>query len=177
MKKASLITVIFTALLLAALLSGCTLWENHFHSKPKTGNDVPEVGVESTEPAVPIPGGSTEPQQHGRTTQSPASTRPADPYADDPKTSTLSSDRADTDVLVFFNGVLYGRSFRVIDWAGGSDPIGIVDSLIPTEYVPILHGATNAGEFLNATVHPGGQDAIVLDTGTAGVLFEALEQR
>lgn len=42
-------------------------------------------------------------------------------YEDYDKITTLHSKTAQTEILIRFNGILYGKSFSVIDYAGGSE--------------------------------------------------------
>lgn len=95
-------------------------------------------------------------------------------YDDYEKTSSLSSDNASTEILVKFDGVLYGKSNAMIDYAGGSESIGVIDQLIDQEYVPKLDGETNQQEILNALVFNKTDYTIVLQYNNEYVLFEKI---
>lgn len=90
------------------------------------------------------------------------------------KISSLSSKTSSTEILVRFDGILYGKSFSVIDYAGGSEPIGSIDKLIDSEYVPKLDGETNTEEILNALVFDKTNNTIVLKYNNNYVLFQKI---
>lgn len=91
------------------------------------------------------------------------------------KTSSLSSKTASTEILVKFDGILYGKSFSVIDYAGGSEPIGTINKLIDCEYVPKLDGETNTEEIFNALVFDKTNNTIVLQYNNNYVLFQKIK--
>lgn len=91
------------------------------------------------------------------------------------KTSILHSDNASTEILVKFDGVLYGKSFSLIDYAGGSDSIGLIDKLVNSDYIPELNGETNTPEILNAQVFDKTDNTIVIHYNNNYVLFEKIE--
>ena len=74
--------------------------------------------------------------------------------------------------LVKFNGTLYTRSNKVIDYIGGVAQIGTIDQLIDSDYVPKVDGETNSKELLNAEVYPSGDNEIVLNYNNDYVLYE-----
>ena len=81
-----------------------------------------------------------------------------------------------TTKLVKFNGILYGESYKMIDYAGDfSKTIGKIDYLIGEEYLPELNGETNCKEFLNASVLEANEKSMVLNVNNVAVLFEALD--
>jgi len=97
-------------------------------------------------------------------------------YNDYEKTSILKSSVVDVDVLVMFNNNLYGKSYAIIDYLGFNDSIGVIDKLIPEEYIPKLNGETNSEELLNALVFDGGGYGIVLLYNNEYVLFEKIDK-
>lgn len=90
------------------------------------------------------------------------------------KVSTLHSKTVSTEILVKFDGVLYGQSFAVIDYAGGSEAIGKIDKLVEQEYIPKQNGETNTKEILNALVFSKTNHTIVLQYNNVFVLFEKI---
>lgn len=97
-----------------------------------------------------------------------------DMYKEYDKITTLSSKTASTEILIRFNGILYGKSFSVIDYAGGSEKIGTIDKLIDTMYVPKFDGETNNKEILGASVFEATEKTIVLNYNDTYVLFEKI---
>lgn len=87
---------------------------------------------------------------------------------------TLHSKTASTEILIRFNGILYGKSFSVIDYAGGSEKIGTIDKLIDSKYVPKFDGETNNQEVLGASVFEANEKTIVLNYNNTYVLFEKI---
>ena len=71
-------------------------------------------------------------------------------------------DYASIEVLVMFDGVLYGKANGVIDYAGGTQKIGVIDKLIPNKYVPKLDNETNTKKLLNAEVYDKSEKYIIL---------------
>lgn len=90
--------------------------------------------------------------------------------------STLSSDKADIKVLVKFDGILYAKSYRIIDYAGGTDSVGTIDKLIPDIYVPKLNGETNTSSILNALVFDVSANSLVLKYDNEYVLFVKISE-
>lgn len=82
---------------------------------------------------------------------------------------------ASTEILVKFDGVLYGKSYAMIDYAGGTEKIGVIDKLINKEYVPKLNNETNTEELLYAEVYNKTEDSIVLLYNNEYVLFGKLK--
>lgn len=74
--------------------------------------------------------------------------------------------------LVKFNGTLYTKSNKIIDYIGGVAQIGTIDQLIESDYVPKVDGETNSKELLNAEVYPSGDNEIVLNYNNDYVLYE-----
>ena len=88
-------------------------------------------------------------------------------------TSLEKNEKASTEVLVKFDGVLYGKSNAIIDYAGNieSERIGIIDRLVDSKYVPKFDNETNIKEILNADVYNKTEDSIVLFYNNEYVLF------
>ena len=97
-----------------------------------------------------------------------------DKYKEYDKITTLHSKTASTDILIRFNGILYGKSFSTIDYAGGSEKIGTIDKLIDSKYVPKFDGETNNQEILGASVFEASEKTIVLNYNNTYVLFEKI---
>lgn len=95
-------------------------------------------------------------------------------YRDYDKISTLRSKTVSTEILVRFNGILYGKSFSVIDYTGGTEKIGTIDKLIESAYVPKFDGETNSKEILGASVYESNEKTIVLNYDNTYVLFERI---
>jgi len=86
--------------------------------------------------------------------------------------STLEkNDYASTEILVKFDGIVYGKSNAIIDYAGGTEKIGVIDKLIDKELVPKLDNETNTKELLNAEVYNKTEDSIVLLYNNEYVLY------
>ncbi len=97
-----------------------------------------------------------------------------DEYKEYDKITTLRSRTASTEILVRFNGILYGKAFAVIDYMGGSENIGTIDKLIDTTYVPKFDGETNCKDILGADVFECSEKNVVLNYNNQYVLFEAI---
>lgn len=93
-------------------------------------------------------------------------------YSGYEKAKNLKAEGIDTGILVKFGDVLYGKSFKLIDYAGGGEPIGEIDKLIDSEYVPELNGETNRAELLYALVYESSDKSLVLYYDNNYVLFE-----
>ncbi len=86
--------------------------------------------------------------------------------------STLEKNAyASTEILVKFDGIVYGKSNAIIDYAGGTEKIGVIDKLIDKELVPKLDNETNTKELLNAEVYNKTEDSIVLLYNNEYVLY------
>lgn len=97
-----------------------------------------------------------------------------DKYKEYDKVTTLRSKTASTEILIRFNGILYGKSFSVIDYVGDSERIGTIDKLIDSKYVPKFDGETNNKEILGANVFEASEKNIVLNYNNTYVLFEKI---
>jgi len=98
-------------------------------------------------------------------------------YKDYQKVTRLKSDNAITTVLVKYDNNLYGQSKSVIDYAPNPNgPIGVIDKLIDSQYVPKVNGETNVEEILNAKVDSIGGNGLVLNYNNNYVYFEKIEE-
>ena len=87
----------------------------------------------------------------------------------------IKEEGIDTTKLVKFNGILYGKSFALIDYAGDlNKTIGKINYLIEEEYLPQLDGETNCKEVLGASVLEANEKTMVLNINNVAVLFEAI---
>jgi len=88
-------------------------------------------------------------------------------------TSLEKNEKASTEILVKFDGVLYGKSNAIIDYAGNLEfeRIGVIDRLVDSKYVPKFDNETNIKEILNADVYNKTEDSIVLFYNNEYVLF------
>lgn len=79
-----------------------------------------------------------------------------------------------TKELAKFNGIVYGRSNAIIDYAGNLDNwIGTINFLIDEDYLPELDGETNNKNLLNSKVLEANEKTMVLNINNEAVLFEA----
>jgi len=98
-------------------------------------------------------------------------------FEDYKKVTSLKSDKVITTILVKYNGVLYGKSMSIIDYAPSqNEPIGIIDKLIDSQYVPKINGETNTGEILNAKVDYISDNDLVLNYNNNYVYFEKVDE-
>lgn len=87
----------------------------------------------------------------------------------------LNSESINIKELAKFNGIVYGRSYGIIDYAGNLDTsIGTIDFLIDKEYFPELNGETNSENLINASVLEANEKSMVLNVNNEAVLFEAV---
>ena len=66
--------------------------------------------------------------------------------------ANLKVDGIDTKTLIRFNNILYGESGCLIDYRGGTEPIGKITKLVDSIYVPKYNNETNTKKILNASV-------------------------
>ena len=98
-------------------------------------------------------------------------------FEDYKKVTSIKSDNVITTVLVKYADTLYGQSKAVIDYAPNPNgPIGVIDKLIDSQYVPQVNGETNAEEILDAKVDSIGGNSLVLNYNNVYVLFEKIEE-
>lgn len=93
-------------------------------------------------------------------------------YGEYEKVADFKEGKYAEEPLVKFNGTLYTKSNKIIDYIGGAAQIGTIDQLIDSDYVPKVDGETNSKELLNAGVYPGGDNEIVLNYNNDYVLYE-----
>lgn len=78
--------------------------------------------------------------------------------------------------LVYYNGVLYGRSYGIIDYAvPKTEPMGTINKLVGKEYLPKLNGETNTKELLNAKIYEADERNMILNFNNEFVLYTAIE--
>ncbi len=92
--------------------------------------------------------------------------------------SLAKNEYASTEILVKFDGVLYGKSNAIIDYAKELDTqkIGTINKLIDKELVPKLDNETNTEELLFAEVYNKTEDSIVLLYDNEYVLFGKISE-
>lgn len=89
----------------------------------------------------------------------------------------LIAEETETSQLVRYNGILYGKSYGMIDYAGNPNgPIGSINKLIGEEYLPNLDGETNSEELLNALVDYANEESMVLIYNNGAVLYFAIKE-
>lgn len=93
-------------------------------------------------------------------------------YGEYEKVADFKEGKYAEEPLVKFNGTLYTKSNKIIDYIDGAAQIGTIDQLIDSDYVPKVDGETNSKELLNAGVYPGGDNEIVLNYNNDYVLYE-----
>lgn len=87
----------------------------------------------------------------------------------------LNSKSINTKELVKFNGIVYGRSYALIDYAGDlNNSIGTIDFFIEEECFPELNGETNSENLINASVLEVNEKSMILKVNNVAVLFEAV---
>ena len=83
----------------------------------------------------------------------------------------------DTTKLVKFDGVLYGKSNALIDYAGDLEKsIGKIDFLIGEEYLPGIDGETNCKQFFGAKVLEANGKNMILNIDNVARLFEVIDK-
>ena len=88
------------------------------------------------------------------------------------------TENTDINKLVNFNGIVYGQSNMVIDYAGDlNKSIGKIDYLIEEQYLPQINGETNCEELLNSSVLEVNDKNMVLNINNVAVLFNVLEMQ
>ncbi len=91
------------------------------------------------------------------------------------KDANLTDKLTSTTELISYNGVLYGKSFAVIDYASSGEPTAVINRLIGEEYVPNLNGETNTEKLLNAAIDYVDEKTMVLLCDDVYILFNAIE--
>lgn len=95
-------------------------------------------------------------------------------YGEYEKVADFKEGKYTEEPLVKFNGTLYTKSNKIIDYIGGVAQIGTIDKLIDSDYVPKVDGETNSKELLNAEVYPSGDNEIVLNYNNDYVAYEKI---
>lgn len=86
-----------------------------------------------------------------------------------------NSESINTEELVKFNGIVYGRSYLLIDYAGSIDnSIGTIEFLIDEIYFPELDGETNNVKLINSKVLEANEKSMVLNINNVAVCFDAV---
>ena len=91
--------------------------------------------------------------------------------------ANLKADGIDTKTLIRFNNILYGESGCLIDYRGGTDPIGKITKLVDSIYVPKYNNETNTKKILNALVYESTENAVILEYENVARLFEKIEEK
>ena len=87
----------------------------------------------------------------------------------------VNSKNINTNELVKFNGIVYGKSNSMIDYAGNlNNWIGTINFLIDESYFPEINGETNNKNLLNSKVLEANEKNMVLNIDNVAVLFEAV---
>lgn len=93
------------------------------------------------------------------------------------KDVSLIAEETETDKLVRYNGILYGKSYGMIDYAGNPNgPIGTINKLVGEDYLPELNGETNSEELLGALVDGASEKSLVLIYNNEAVLYTAINE-
>ena len=87
----------------------------------------------------------------------------------------LICEATSTDKLVRYNGILYGQAYAVICLAEMPEPVGIIDKVVDSEYLPLRDGQTNSEELLGAGVASPTKDALILLYGNDAILYNAID--
>lgn len=92
------------------------------------------------------------------------------------KDAKLKAEDTSTEELVYYNGVLYGRSYGIIDYAvPKTELMGTINKLVGKEYLPELNGETNTKELLNAKIYEADERNMILNFNNEFVLYSAIE--
>lgn len=87
----------------------------------------------------------------------------------------VNSKNINTNELVKFNGIVYGKSNSMIDYVGNLDNwIGTINFLIDESYFPEINGETNNKNLLNSKVLEANEKNMVLNIDNVAVLFDAV---
>lgn len=89
----------------------------------------------------------------------------------------LIAEETETSKLVKYNGILYGKSYVMIDYQGNPNgPIGRINKLIGEEYLPSLDGETNSEELLNSLVDDANEESMILIGNNGADLYIAIKE-
>ena len=91
-------------------------------------------------------------------------------------TSIPTKEHIMTEVLVRFDGILYGKSKGIIDYIGNTEKIGTIIKVIPNKYIPKFDNETNSKEIKGAEVYSKGDKSIILKYSNEYVLFERIDE-
>ena len=72
---------------------------------------------------------------------------------------------------------MYGESGCLIDYRGGTEPIGKITKLVDSIYVPKYNNETNTKKILNALVYESTENAVILKYENVARLFEKIEEK
>lgn len=87
----------------------------------------------------------------------------------------VNSKNINTKELVKFNGIVYGKSNSMIDYAGNLDNwIGTINFVIDESYFPEINSETNNKNLLNSKVLEANEKNMVLNIDNVAVLFDAV---
>lgn len=93
------------------------------------------------------------------------------------KEVSLKAEETELNQLVRYNGILYGKSYGMIDYAWNpNEPIGTINKLVGEEYLPVLNGETNSEELLNAVVDDVNEKSLILIYNNEAVLYKAIDE-
>ncbi|MGN1311324.1 MAG: DUF4362 domain-containing protein [Clostridia bacterium] len=93
------------------------------------------------------------------------------------KEVSLTAEETELNQLVRYNGILYGKSYGMIDYAWNpNEPIGTINKLVGEEYLPVLNGETNSEELLNAVVDDVNEKSLILIYNNEAVLYRAIDE-
>ncbi len=86
------------------------------------------------------------------------------------------SQDVESEQLIRYNGILYGRSYCLIDYLANPDgPIGTINKLVGEEYLPTINGETNSEELLNSVIDSANENSMILIHNNVGRLFKAIK--
>lgn len=94
------------------------------------------------------------------------------------KVKDVSLKAKDTSIeeLVCYDGKLYGKAFAAIDYAPNPDgPVGIINKLVGSEYLPTATGETNSAKLLNCYVDESGENSLILNINGTYELYSVVE--
>lgn len=81
--------------------------------------------------------------------------------------------------LVKFNDTLYTlNEYVFIDWIRNPEgPVGTIDKLIPSEYVPLQNGETNCEKYYNAVIDSATEESMIVILNGGGELFSKVTEK
>ena len=93
------------------------------------------------------------------------------------KDANLKAEGIDTKTLVRFNGILYGESYKILEYIQEPTNLaGEITKLIDNIYVPKYNNETNTKEILNALVYDATDEAVFIKYQNSIKLFEKIEE-